>query len=337
MSEREPTPRDCAPRSLGPEEFLDLYTWMLRTRAVDDRLDSLFRQGRLPGGIFSQRGHEAIACGTAYTLEPGDVAAPMHRDLGAYLMRGMKPARIFGQAMGRLAGPSRGRDVNTHGLSDASLSLYGYVSHLPQSMPVALGAAMAFQYRREPRVAMTYAGDGSTSEGGFHETLNLASVFQAPIVFVLENNQFAYSTPTKLQFRIENIAERASGYGMPGVIVDGNDIVAVWQATRSAVDRARAGGGPTLLEFKTMRMKGHAVHDPADYVPKELLAEWERRDPILLLEQRLQKDGLLDDARREAIHSRIRGEIDVAVREAEASDFPDPGTLTDGVFAACPR
>lgn len=322
-----------SPRELGSNAKLDLYYFMVLTRAVDERCHTLFKQGRLPGAIFSQLGHEAIACATAATLESDDVVAPMHRDLGAYLVRGMSPARVFAQAMGRLASPSRGRDVNTHGLGDLRLGIYGYVSHLPQSLPVALGAAFAFRYRNERRVAMAYTGDGSTSEGGFHETLNLASVFEAPLVIVLENNGWAYSTPTHLQCRIENLADRARGYGIPGVVVDGNDALAVWTETRSAVERARSGGGPTLLEFKTMRMRGHAVHDPADYVPRELLEEWAARDPIDRFERHLGESGLLDGDKRASIHARVEREIDAAVAEAESSPLPDPDTLTDGVFA----
>ncbi|MCZ6794227.1 MAG: thiamine pyrophosphate-dependent dehydrogenase E1 component subunit alpha [Planctomycetota bacterium] len=318
---------------LTREDKLAIYTWMLLTRAVDDRCHTLFKQGKLPGSVFSQLGHEAIAVGAAYALEEGDVVAPMHRDLGAQLVRGMSPGRIFAQHMGRIGAPSRGRDVNTHGLGDMSLRILGYVSHLPQLMPVALGAAFAFQYREEKNVALSYFGDGSSSEGGCHETLNLASVFRAPIVFILENNQYAYSTPTRYQYAIENLADRAASYGFPGLVVDGNDVLEVWKSTKEAVDRARDGGGPTLIECKTMRMRGHAVHDPADYVPREILEEWAAKDPLDRYAARLRDEGLLDGPTEKEVRDRVQREVDEGVRWAEASPWPDAGSVTEGVFA----
>ena len=306
---------------------------MRLARAVDDRCHVLHKQGRLPGSTFSQLGHEAIAVGAAWALGPGDIVAPMHRDLGAYLVRGMTPGRVFAQHMGRVGAPSRGRDVNTHGLGDLSLGIYGYVSHLPQSMPTALGAAFAFRYRSEDRVAMTWYGDGSSSEGGAHETLNLASVLRAPVVFLLENNGYAFSTPVERQCAVRDIAERAAGYDIPFEIIDGNDVEAVWRASKTAVERARRGEGPTLIECKTMRMRGHAIQDPGTYVPEKLLEEWRARDPIDRLEAKLLEEGTLTDGDREALGRRIAEEIDAAVEWAEASPWPDPATQRDGVFA----
>jgi len=322
---------------LDDPDLLEILYWMRLTRALDERCESLFKQGRFPGAIFSQIGHEAISVGSAHVLEDGDIIAPMHRDLGAYLLRGMTPARVIAQSLGRVAGPSRGRDINSHGLGDLSLGIIGYVSHLPQSMPVALGAAFALRYglpgREADRVAMTYFGDGSFSEGGAHETLNLAAVLQSPIVFVLENNQYAYSTPLRHQCLVTDLVVRAEGYGMPGIQVDGNDVLDVRGAVDEAVARARRGRGPTLIECKTMRMRGHAIHDRADYVPAELLEEWRARDPIGRFERDLRARGVLDEAHDRELTARIAGELDAAVDEAEASPWPDPGTLTDGVFA----
>ena len=318
--------------SLGERDFLDLLYWMRLTRALDERCEALFKQGRIPGTIFSQIGHEALAVGSAYALEDGDVIAPLHRDLGAYLVRGMTPGRVIAQALGRVGAPSRGRDVNTHGLGDLSLDILGYVSHLPQAMSVALGAAFALRYRGTDRVALTYFGDGSFSEGGAHEALNLAAVLDAPVVFILENNQYAYSTPLKHQSRLQHLVSRAEAYGIPGVQVDGNDVLAVLEATVDAVARGRRGEGPTLIECLTMRMRGHAIHDPADYVPEELLAEWEQRDPIRAFETRLRDDDTLDDAGSTRIDERIRRELEEAVAWAESSPLPDPATLEDGVF-----
>ena len=315
------------------EKLIELLYWMMLTRGVDDRCEALFKQGRFPGSVFSQDGHEAISVGSSILLEEGDAIAPMHRDLGAYLVRGMSPGRIFAQALGRTGAPSRGRDVNTHGLGDLELRIFGYISHLPQSMGIALGAAFSFLYRGEDRVAMTYFGDGASSEGGCHEALNLAAVLKAPVVFILENNQYAYSTPLERQCTVENLAIRAEGYGIPGVTIDGTDIFKVMETTRVAIDRARAGDGPTLIECKNLRLKGHAVHDPASYVPGELLDEWRERDPISLFQKQLEGRGLLDEKILGELQARIERELDEAVEWAEESPWPEADTLEDGVFS----
>ena len=317
---------------LSPDLLTRAHYWMRFTRAFDERLINLYKQGKIAGGIFSQLGHEAISVGAALALAPEDVIAPMHRDIGAYLVRGMTPQRLMAQYLGRAGGVSGGRDSNLHGCGDLSLGILGYVSPLPASMPVTAGAAMAFKLRSEPRVALTFFGDGSSSEGLAHETLNWAAVFQLPVVFVCENNQYAYSTPLSRQMRGEDIANRAAGYGLPGRVVDGNDLPAVYQATREAVEHARAGGGATLIECKTMRMRGHAIHDNMAYVPAELLAQWAARDPILRLENDLRERGLLDDVRLEALQARIEAEIGEAQAYAEHSPYPDPSTLTVGVY-----
>ena len=307
--------------------------WMELTRALDQRLHTLLKQGEIPGVILSQEGHEAISVGSACALRSSDVIAPMHRDLGAVLVRGMPVDRVIAQYMGRVDSPTRGRDVNGHGLGDLSLGIVGYVSQIPQSMPVALGCTYAFQYRGEDGVALTYFGDGASSEGGCHETLNLASVLQSAIVFILENNQYAYSTPTRHQYAIANLVERAAAYGMPGVAVDGNDILAVHEATCRAVERARGGKGPTLIECKTLRMKGHAVHDNAEYVPAALLEEWKAKDPIRRFRELLRKEGSLAKAQEDELSRRIRRELDEAVLRAKRSPWPHSDTLTDGVYA----
>jgi pyruvate dehydrogenase E1 component alpha subunit len=318
---------------LTPVQKVELYYWMQLTRTFDDMTVAYWRQGRGVGGVFSQRGHEAISVGTAYALGPDDVVAPMHRDLGCYFLRGMTPRRVFANFLGRMTGTSGGRDVNLHGVGDLDLNIIGFISHLPHSLPVAVGAAMSFQYRREPRVALTYVGDGSASAGLFHECLNLAAVRQAPFVLMVENNQYAYSTPVSHQTRVADIATRAAGYGIPGVIVDGNDVEAVYAATKAAVERARAGGGPTLIECKTMRMLGHAIHDGAEYVPRELLEEWEKRNPILLFEQKLIAEGIADQAEIDEIKHRCAVEVTDAIEFAEQSPLPEPATVTEGVYA----
>lgn len=321
------------PYLLTPEQKLEIYYWMRLTRIYDDNIVALWKQGRGVGGTFSEQGHEAISIGAGYALEPDDVVAPMHRDVGTYLLRGMTPRRIVANQLGRATGVSSGRDSNLHGCGDLDLNLVGFISHLPQSLPVAVGVAMSFTYRNEPRVAMTFIGDGSSQSGLFHESLNLAAIHNAPFVLIVENNQYAYSTPISYAMRIDDIADRAAGYGIPGVVVEGNDVEAVYAATKEAVDRARAGGGPTMIECKTMRMLGHAIHDGAEYVPAELLAEWEKKNPVELFEKKLLKEGITDQAEIDEIKHRCEVEITDAVEFAESSPWPDPATVEEGVYA----
>lgn len=318
---------------LTRDQQLTLYYWMCLTRVFDENMVALWKQGRGLGGTFSQRGHEATSVGTGYALAKDDVVAPMHRDLGCYLLRGLSPRRIFGNLLGRATGVSAGRDANLHGIGDLELNLIGFISHLGHSLPVALGAAMSFQYRQEPRVAMTYTGDGASSAGLFHETLNMAAVWNAPLVVIVENNQYAYSTPLHQQMKVPDIARRADAYGIPGVCVDGNDVEAVYAVAHAAVERARAGGGPTLIEAKTMRMQGHAIHDGFEYVPRALLAEWEQRDPVRLYTEKLLASGVADQAELDEIHQSCEVEIADAIAFAESSPLPDPADIARGVYA----
>jgi pyruvate dehydrogenase E1 component alpha subunit len=317
---------------LTNEQLLDLTYWMRLTRAVDDRLEILYNQGAIPGAAFSQRGHEAVSVGAAYTLEPDDIIAPMHRDLGSYLVRGMSPGRIMAQHLGRVTSPSRGRDTNVHGLGDLSLGVIGFVSQLPSSLPVTVGVGLSFWLREEARVGMTFFGDGGTSTGKWHEALNFAGVFKLPVVLICENNQYAFSTPVSDQYAIQDIADRAAGYGFPGVVVDGNDVLAVVQVTREAVERARRGDGPTLIECKTMRMRGHAFHDDARYMPRELLDEWEKKDPIPRYERVLQERGVLTPEIGKQIEERVMADLEEAQSFAEQSPLPDPMDLEKGVY-----
>jgi pyruvate dehydrogenase E1 component alpha subunit len=320
-------------RELAPSQQLELYYWMRLTRVFDEAMVAYWKQGKGIGGTFSERGHEAVAVGAAYALQPDDVIAPMHRDLGAYLLRGLTPRRIFGNLLGRADGVSGGRDANLHGMGDLNHNIIGFISHLPHSLPVAVGVAMSFTYRQEPRVALTFTGDGASSAGLFHESLNLAAVRQAPVVVIVENNQYAYSTPLTQQMVVPDIAARAAAYGMPGVIVDGNDVEAVYAATYEAVERARSGGGPTLIEAKTMRMLGHAIHDGAEYVPRELLAEWETRDPLVRYTEQLLGREIADAAELAEIDQRCAVEVTDAIEWAENAPLPDPGSVTARVYA----
>lgn len=319
--------------TLPPDLLRAAHYWMRLTRALDDRGTFLHKQSKIVGGYFSQIGHEAISVGAGLALGPHDVAAPMHRDLGTYLVRGITPRRILAQYLGRATGVSRGRDANMHGMGDLSFGIIGFISHLPASTGVVVGVAHAMKLKGEPRVAMAFFGDGSASQGLAHEAINWASVFDLPIVLICENNQYAYSTPLSRQMRIDRVADRAAGYGIPGVTIDGNDFPTVYATVREAVERARAGGGPTLVECTTMRMRGHAIHDNMAYVPKPLLEEWQRRDPIARIEALLREQGLLDDASLAELLARIEAELDAAQRFAEESAYPAADEVTYGVYA----
>jgi hypothetical protein len=229
--------------------------------------------------------------------------------------------------------PSRGRDANLHGMGDLSLGIIGFISHIPQALPTALGAAMAFRYRSEPRVAVTFVGDGGTTAGPFHEVLNMASLWHAPLVTIVENNRYAYSTPLDQQMGSADFVAKAEANGVRGVVVDGNDVEAMYSAARTAIEGARSGAGPTLIQADTMRMLGHAIHDGAEYVPAELLTEWEAKDPLAVHRRRLLDEGVATAEALDSLDAAARARVSEAVTTAEAASFPDPDTVTDGVYA----
>src|SRR3954468_8721209 len=276
--------------ALDRDDRARLLRFMLLMRATEERALTLYRQGKVPGSYYDGHGQEAIGGGAAYALGPRDRACILHRDLGAHLVRGVPPGRVLAQMMGRAGGVTEGKDGNMH-FGDRKLGCVGMVSMLPDMALVACGLALAFQMRREPRVALTFFGEVSTANGVWHEAMNVAGVRQLPVVFVLENNQFAYSTPNDHEFAVDPV-ERAAAYGFPGVKVDGNDVETVFEAAAEACERARRGGGPTLIECETMRMHGHGAHDDMRYVPAEMLEEWSRRDPIEAYAARLRADGV---------------------------------------------
>ena len=305
---------------------------MLLMRELEDRIErKLYRQGKIVGGVYVGRGQEAIPVGTALLSGPTDVMLPSHRDLAVFLVRGVSPGRILAQYMGRAGGLTRGRDGNMH-MGDMRHGIVSIISALAATVPVAAGVAMALRYQGKNGVAFSYFGDGSTSRGDWHEGVNLASVQKLPVVFICNNNQYAYSTPLGLQMACANVADRGPAYNMPAEIVDGNDVLAVHQATRRAVDHARSGKGPYLLECKTFRMTGHSAHDAAHYVPKGLFDEWGKLDPITRLEARMLLESWADRAELDQRHAAIRKEVDDAVAWADASPFPDPATLLDDVY-----
>ena len=314
------------PAHLTIEDRTELLRAMLQMRGIEERAMSLYRQGKVPGSFYDGYGQEAVSAGAAFAMAAGDRLCILHRDLAAHLIRGVAPVRIFSQYMGRAAGITRGRDGNVH-FGDKDLGCVGMVSMLPDMMLVATGMAMAFKLRGEARCALTWFGDGSTSRGDFHEAMNWAGVQRLPVIFVLENNQYAYSTPLDKQFAVEPV-KRATAYGFEGVSVDGNDPEAMFEATRAARARAIAGEGPTLIEAVTMRMHGHAAHDDMKYVPVEQVSKWKLRDPIERQEKRLAALGI--DV--EALRAEVGSELDAAVTEALAGPMPSPDGVLDGVF-----
>jgi TPP-dependent pyruvate/acetoin dehydrogenase alpha subunit len=324
---------DLMPDDLMPDDLMRLYYYMRLMRAIEERAWDLSNQGRMVGRLYTGRGQEAISVGSAYALQPNDVVAPLYRDMGAHLVRGVKPGEIFAQYMSKRTSSNRGKDSGLH-IGDLDRGIIGMISILPDSLPVTVGVALAFKIRKEPRVALTYFGEGATSTGGFHEGVNMAAVLAVPAVFICENNQWALSTPTDRQFAIDDIADRAAGYGIPGVIVDGNSVLEVYEATLAAVERARSGGGPTLIEAKTMRMQGHSAVDSADYVPDEQLEIWQARDPIAGFRRALRERGLIDDDAVEEMETRVRREIDEGVAWAEAQPDPESDDVYGEVFAA---
>jgi TPP-dependent pyruvate/acetoin dehydrogenase alpha subunit len=316
---------------LEREDRANLLRYMLLMRAAEERALTLYRQGKVPGSFYDGSGQEAISVGSAYVLGPRDRMCILHRDLGAHFVRGVTPERYLANYMGRVDGVTGGRDGNMH-FGDHRLGCVGMVSMLPDMAAVATGLALTFKMRREPRVAMTFFGEGSTANGQWHEAMNFAGIHRLPVVFVLENNKFAYSTPNALEFAVDPV-ERAHGYGFPGVSVDGNDVEAVFEAARVATERARAGEGPTLIECHTMRMHGHGAHDDMSYVPKELFEEWEARDPIEAYASRLLAAHGFGDDELEALRAEVKAQVDEAARRALESPLPDPETALDGVFA----
>jgi pyruvate dehydrogenase E1 component alpha subunit len=323
-----PQPHEAGPApALNRDDRASLLRFMLLMRATEERALTLYRQGKVPGSYYDGRGQEAVSVGSSFALAPQDRACILHRDLGAHLVRGVKPGRVLAQMMGRAGGVTGGRDGNMH-FGDKDLGCVGMVSMLPDMAVVACGLARAFQMRGEPRVAMTWFGEGSTANGVWHEAMNLAGVSKLPVVFILENNQFAYSTPNEREFAVDPVT-RAAGYGFPGIKVDGNDVEAVFEAAAEATERARRGGGPTLIEAETMRMHGHGAHDDMRYVPKELFEHWSQRDPIESYERRLSAEGVDVEAVRASVREELEGETEWAL----AQPMPDAATARDGVFA----
>jgi pyruvate dehydrogenase E1 component alpha subunit/2-oxoisovalerate dehydrogenase E1 component alpha subunit len=317
---------------LEPEQLLDLYWFMLLNRRLEERLVNLYRQGKVIGGVYRSLGQEAESVGTAYALEAGDYLSPLIRNLGSILVKGAEPVDILKQYMAKGTGPSKGKDLNIH-FGDLERGFIGPVSMLGDMIPVMAGVALAHRMKGEPRVCLVYIGDGGFSTGASHEGWNFICAQRLPVILVAEDNCYAYSTPTEKQMGNRNMVDRALGYGCAGVQVDGNDVVQCWGAAREAVARGRSGGGPTLIEVKTYRRKGHAEHDDQRYVSKEELETWETRDPVARYERWLLAQGIVDQQQLEQIDARVRRKLDAAVEEAEKAPMPEPRTALEDVWS----
>lgn len=329
-----PSPPALPPPPLGapvPEgrwpstdELLALHRAMLRARLVEERIVELYRQNRITGGCYSGIGNEATSVGMAFAMEPDDVLVPTHRDMGAHLVRGHSALEVFRQYFKRATSQTGGKDSGLH-LGVEGSNIVGMISHLAHMLPVAVGVALAERQKGKPAFVVTTVGDGASSLGDFHESLNFAAVQKLPVLFVIENNQYAYSTPVTLQYACERLSDRAKGYGMAGEDVDGTDIVLVLDAVRRARERGMRGEGPTLLNAITMRMRGHSEHDDFKYVPKSLMEAWSGYDPLLRLERTLVERGLTTAPELAQGRQALGLELDRAVDEAWAE--PEPAGL----------
>jgi TPP-dependent pyruvate/acetoin dehydrogenase alpha subunit len=314
------------------EYELQLYYWMKLIRAFEERVSRLHRQNKILGGVYSGAGQEAIVTGICAPLQEGDFVAPLHRDLGVFLMRGVDPGRLMAQLMGKETGLSRGKDSFLHG-GDMQHGIFGSTSMLGSSLPVAVGAALKFQIKKDKQVAVAFFGEGASSRGDVHEAMNFAGVRKLPVIFACENNRYAYSTPLEKQMAIEDVASRADAYGFKGHAVSGNDLLAVVQISERVINRVREGGGPELIECKTYRYRGHSEHDPALYRDKEELVEWESRDPIPRFEFYLEKKGHDVKRIREEVDERTHQVVQQAVDFAEQSPLPEANEALEDLYA----
>src|SRR3989449_2185805 len=325
--------QDVRDQGLFREDLLGINRDRVMSRGIEERGHILYRQGKIPGSFYTGRGNEGAAVGVATAMGPDDVGTPLHRDMGVHVVRGVEPWRIFAQFMGRADGPTQGRDGNVH-MADSKLGLIAMVSHLPAMLPVAVGCALAFRIREEKRVAVGWFGEGASARGDTHEAMTLAGVRKLPMVFICDNNQWAYSTPTHLEFATEHVADRAQAYGFEGIVVDGTDVLAVYRETKAAIEKAREGGGPTLIECLTLRMEGHAVHDDAFYVPKQMFEEWAKRDPLERFRTWLIENASLTGEEEDEINADVKKTLNDALKRAEESPLPEPSALTEGVYAS---
>jgi TPP-dependent pyruvate/acetoin dehydrogenase alpha subunit len=317
--------------NITKEQYLEMYYFIKLNREIEDKLSFLYRQGKVVGGLYRSKGQEAISVGSAYALEPGDVVAPLIRNMGAVLVKGFTAREIFAQYMGKISSPTKGRDTTMH-LGDLKRNVVAPISNLGPMIPIMAGVALSFKIRNENRVALTYIGDGGSSTGYFHEGVNMAAVFGVPFILIIENNQFAYSTPLSKQTHAKKLSDRAIGYGIEGITIDGNDIIKVYETVKWAREKVLREG-PLLIECLTMRMGGHAEHDDAKYVPKELLEKWREMDPIDTYRRYLINNSVFSKEELDAVDEKIKKQISEALAQVEAEPYPKGQDELKDVYA----
>jgi TPP-dependent pyruvate/acetoin dehydrogenase alpha subunit len=323
------SPRKASPDAATLERML---YYLKLTRESESRIENvLYRQGKIVGGVYVGRGQEAIGVGASLTMRPGDVTFPCHRDFSVFLIRGFTLADIFANWLGRADSPNRGRDNTIH-IGDMKLGIIPIISPLGATLPVACGVGLVLKQRGKGNVALVHFGEGTTSLGHVHEAMNFAAVGKLPVIFICNNNQYAYSTPVEKQFAVKSLAVRGPAYGMPGERVDGTDVLAVYDAVERAGAHARAGKGPSFLECVTLRMAGHSAHDAAEYVPEKLKQAWAKKDPIQRLENLLLSRKVMTKQQIEELGTQVSGEIDRAIAEAEARPLPRGEDAVQGVY-----
>lgn len=326
------------PHGLSKDDLLEIYSYIRLTRSLEERLVNLFRQSKVVGGLFRSLGQEGESVASSFALRrrtdgTGDMLSPLIRNLGSMLVMGATPLEVFRQYMAKGDSPARGKELNIH-FTDYQRGFIGQISPLGDLVPVMTGVTLTFKQRGEDRVGMVYLGDGATSTGAFHEGINFAAVQKCPLVVIVENNHYAYSTPTRLQSAVDSFVDKAAGYGCAGEKVDGNDVLAVYGAAKRAVDRARAGEGVTLIEVVTYRRLGHAQHDNQEYQPVDEIERWAAtNDPLDRYVEELKKNGWATDAELSKIDARIDEQLSAAEAEAERSGLPEPELALDDVYA----
>src|SRR5436190_1612364 len=328
-----PAPPIRDSKYLNKQQCIEVYRWMVLNRKMEQALENLYKQGKVVGGVYFGLGQEACSCASAFALDKDDWVAPMIRNQGSLLVRGFEPRDLMMQYMAKADSPTKGRDGTSHFGDIYERNVVSPISMLGDLIPVLAGVALGARLQGKNIAVMTYIGDGGQSTGVTYEGINLAAVQNLGLVLFVESNLWAYSTPSEMQYRVQDLAERAIAYGIPGVIVDGTDPCQVYDAARDAVERAHRGEGPTLIEAKMMRMKGHAIHDAADYVPKSMLEYWRKRDPIARFENYLVREKKWLSA---AEHAKLIEEVDVYLESereiAVNSLMPAPETAEGGVY-----
>ena len=329
----KPAPSLRESKYLSKQQLIEIYRWMLLNRRMESVLESLYKQSKVVGGVYFGLGQEACSCASAYALGKDDWVGPMIRNQGSTLVRGYSPADIMMQYMAKAGSPTKGRDASSHFGDHLVRNVVSPISTLGDLIPVLAGVALGARLQGKHIAVMTYIGDGGQSTGVTYEGLNFAAVQNLGLVLLVENNLWAYSTPSDMQFKVKDLAERAIAYGIPGVIVDGTDACQVYDACHEACERARRGEGPTLIEAKMMRMKGHAIHDAADYVPKPLFEYWKKRDPIARLENHLvrEKKWLTADANQKLVAD-VEAQLEADREIAVNSPMPTPESAAPGAY-----